>query len=194
MKSPLNWKALCVVALMTLSLPVLAENSSKDMTNTMKDTVITTKVKSALAASDVTHSLNISVETNNGIVTLGGTTKSDTEAAMAIQIAESTADVVEVNTDKLMVSNDSSNSDTNKQLIADSYITAKVKGTFIRNNINLTSGTENVPVARTAVETKQGVVYLSGNVDHQSQIELAVKLAKSVSGVKDVVSDIKVKI
>lgn len=189
MKNPLNWKKICVVALMAISLPVLAESSSKDMTNAMKDTVITTKIKSNLAASDVTHSLNISVETNNGVVTLGGTTKSDAEATMAVQIAESTDGVVDVNTSNLMVSDDSGNSDA-KQLLADSYITAKVKGMFMRNDV--TSGTENIPVTRINVETKQGVVYLTGDVDHQSQNKLAVKLAKSVQGVKDVVSNLKV--
>lgn len=189
MKNPLNWKKICVVALMAISLPVLAESSSKDMTNAMKDTVITTKIKSNLAASDVTHSLNISVETNNGVVTLGGTTKSDAEATMAVQIAESTEGVVDVNTSNLLVSSDSGNSDA-KQLLADSYITAKVKGMFMRND--LTSGTENIPVTRINVETKQGVVYLTGDVDHQSQNKLAVKLAKSVHGVKDVVSNLKV--
>jgi hyperosmotically inducible protein len=184
MKISLSWKSLCSVLLMAISLPVLAQSSSSsnDVGNSMKDTMITTKIKANLTTSNVTHVLNISVETNNGVVTLSGTAQSDTEATTAIKIAESTDGVIDVNADKLVVSG-------SKEPLTDAYITAKVEGMFMRNN--LTAGSENVPLLNIKIGTKQGVVYLSGKIDKNSQNEQAVKLAKSVNGVKEVISDLK---
>ncbi len=181
MKTFLNRSLLTLALVTTISMP-MASNAAQTG-NAVSDTLITTKIKSGLATNNVTHATNISVTTNNGHVVLSGTANSDTEASTAVQIAESTKNVKDVDTSNLTVTG-------SNQPLTDTYITAKVKGIFIRNN--LMSNSSNVPVTSISVETQQGVVYLSGTVKRHSQINKAVKLAKSVDGVTNVIQTLKV--
>jgi len=179
MKMLTKGKLLSAGLLVAMSLPVFAESSTAG--NTVTDTVITAKIKSGLTTNKATHALNIGVTTNDGVVTLNGTAKSDTEASTAVQIAESTDGVKDVNASDLKVMGST-------QPLTDTYITAKVDGMFIKNN--LTSGTPNIPVTTIKVETKEGVVYLSGTAT-KAGIEKAKMVAKSVDGVKEVKSTVK---
>lgn len=53
----------------------------------IEDSVITTKVKSALLADSTVKGLNIEVETQSGTVTLSGKAKSETERMQAEKLA-----------------------------------------------------------------------------------------------------------
>lgn len=181
MKTFFNRSLLTLAVLTTMSMPIIS--NAAQASNAVSDTLITTKIKSGLAANNVTHATTISVTTNGGHVILSGSANSNTEAATAVQIAESTKNVKDVDTSNLVVAG-------SNQPLTDTYITAKVKGIFIRNN--LMSNTSNVPVTSISVETQQGVVYLSGTVKKHSQIIKAVKLAKSVDGVTNVIQTLKV--
>lgn len=148
----------------------------------VSDTTITAKVKTKLAANRVTKATSINVETNDGIVKLTGTVNSDTEASTAVQIAESTNGVRDVNTADLNVKG-------SEHPLQDSYLTAKVKGAFIREKI---MNDTNLPTTSISVETQDGVVYLSGKVNAQAQAQRAIDIAKSINGVSNVVSNIKI--
>lgn len=63
------------------------------------DSWITTKVKSQLIAESDTKARNISVDTEEGVVTLGGTAESWEEANKAVDIARSTKGVKSVRND-----------------------------------------------------------------------------------------------
>ncbi len=156
------------------------------MANVTNDSVITAKIKSEMVANPLTHPLEVNVVTKNGVVYLSGAVETNTEAATIVQIAESTKYVSDVNTDNLSVSN--SNDSTAGQTLKDSYITAKIKGLYIRNH--LVSDRPNVPMSIT-VETKNGIVYLGGTADKKSQVREAVKVANSVDGVNQVISGIQ---
>jgi hyperosmotically inducible protein len=67
-------------------------------------------------------------------------------------------------------------------------ITAKVKGVLIREKL---LGKDIVAV-NLHIETNDGVVYLSGNVDNQQVANNVIKLVKTVNGVKKVESRMKV--
>lgn len=69
--------------------------------------------------------------------------------------------------------------------VDDAWITSKVKSSLLSDN--LVSGTD------VSVETFQGKVMLSGFVDHESQRERAVEIAKSTEGVQQVVNKLEVK-
>lgn len=174
-----KWKTLSTTLLMAISMPVLAASVS----TTASDTLITTKIKSELAGNAATHASTISVETNNGVVTLSGTAGTNDEASTAVQIAESVKNVKDVDASKLVINGAT-------QPLTDTYITAKVKGMFIKND--LVGPGKDVPITTISVDTQQGVVTLSGTVKHHWQIAKAVKLAKSVNGVTQVVSQLKV--
>ncbi len=77
-----------------------------------------------------------------------------------------------------------------KQYLSDAAITAKIKETFVKEKL---LGKDKFVKMGVKVKTKQGVVTLSGKVSSQEDADTAVKLAKTVDGVKDVKSDIKVK-
>ena len=64
------------------------------------------------------------------------------------------------------------------QKVTDSWITTKVKSEF--------ATTKGVDVTDISVDTKDGVVVLTGTVDSRAEKELAVKSARSVKGVKAV--------
>jgi len=72
----------------------------------VKDSVITTKIKSKLAAEHPGSVKHISVDTDkNGVVWLSGTTDSQAEADKAVEIARNTEGVKSVNA-KLKVQKD----------------------------------------------------------------------------------------
>lgn len=75
--------------------------------------------------------------------------------------------------------------DNDKRVLADTAITTKVKSEFL-----LTKG---IPSTAISVETYEGIVQLSGFVDTKEQIAAAIKVAKSVSGVKSVQNNLKAK-
>ncbi len=75
--------------------------------------------------------------------------------------------------------------DNDKRVLADTAITTKVKSEFLI--------TKGIPSTAISVETYEGSVQLSGFVDSSEQIATAVKIAKSVSGVKSVQNNLKAK-
>jgi hyperosmotically inducible protein len=75
--------------------------------------------------------------------------------------------------------------DNDKRVLADSAITTKVKAELLI--------TKGIPSTAISVETYEGTVQLSGFVDSKEQIAAAVKVTKSVSGVKSVQNNLKAK-
>ncbi len=75
--------------------------------------------------------------------------------------------------------------DNDKRVLADTAITTKVKSEFLI--------TKGIPSTAISVETYEGKVQLSGFVDSKEQIAAALKVAKSVSGVKSVQNNLKTK-
>ena len=159
-----------------------ADNTSVNASIAVSDSYITTKIKAQLLSNSETHMLNIAVETNSGMVTLSGMVGTVSEAVDAVQIAQSTQGVKDVDASGLVLSQNS------QQPLTDAYITAKVKGVFIQDKLF----GSNVPIMSISVTTKNGTVYLSGTVSNRRIAKRAVSLAKQVDGVNTVVSIIKV--
>jgi len=95
---------LAVAALITgaMLVPVLshAEDQDKDRSQPsvfVKDSAITTKIKTKLAAEKLSSLATIHVDTDaNGVVWLSGTAKSQSEIEKAVSIARATENVREV--------------------------------------------------------------------------------------------------
>ncbi len=160
------------------SAPVFADSTSNNLGS---DSVITTKIKTKMMADPSISSLNINVQTNNGRVALAGTVPTDNEATAAIITAESTANVKSVDASKLVVQQSS-------QPFADTVITAKIKGLYLRDKV---FGDKPISVVGISVETKDGVVSLTGKAT-STEAKSAVRLAKTIDGVKKVNSTIVV--
>ena len=171
-----------VLLIFCVFLPMLAIASS-NVGNAIDDSVITGKIKASLAMDKVTHATQITVTTSDGFVKLAGNVDSETEATQAIEIATSSVGVKDVDASQLYVKN-------SPHPFSDAYLTAKVKGTFLKNN--LTAGKLNVPLVNVKVETQNGVVYLSGTVKNGHERQKLISLAQSVNGVKDVKSTVHI--
>ena len=159
-----------------LTLLSLKAFSNPTVGEFVDDTVITTKVKEKILMDKSLSSLNFNIETKKGVVSISGKVPTDDEASKAVEIAASTEGVVDVNTAHL-------NIEKSHFTAADLYITAKIKGTYIKENI---FGAKDVPVTDVHVETKNGIVYLTGVVNNAEQKNNAEALAKTINGVKKV--------
>ena len=172
-----QYKPLIAGLMIAAALPAFA-HGMENLRQEGSDGVITVKIKTKLAAENITSAKDISVETNNGIVILKGVVASETEAAKAIEIAGSTKGVQKVDTDNLTVANST-------QPLKDIYSAAKIKGAFIKYNITAPTG-KSVPVTTVKVEVKEGVANLSGTVKQDWQSAKLAEIAKSVDGISRV--------
>lgn len=151
------------------------DSSMKKVDNYMSDSAVTAKVKSALLEEKSLKSTDISVETSNGVVTLSGFLNSQAEIETAVEIAGNVEGVKSVS-DKLHVKDQKSQSVS--EYAGDAATTSSVKAKLLADDI--------VPSRKIKVETTDGVVQLSGDVENKAQSERAESIAKAVNGVKSV--------
>ncbi len=144
------------------------------------DATITAAVKSKLAWSKYTDSTTTKVETRAGKVTLSGTTHSADAKKQAGDLALSTRGVTAVDNKLMVDSKKKKTADNSGDEISDSWITTKVKSTFMYSS--------NVDGSDISVSTTAGVVTLTGKMDSGVERALAIELAKNVRGVKSVQS------
>lgn len=146
----------------------------------VSDMSITNAIQKRISDNAITANSKIDVTTRNGVVHLSGNVMTENEASSAIEAANSVDGVTDVNTDKLMIKDSS-------QPYEDAYITAKVKGAFVREKL---FGEQPISAMSISVETKNGVVFLTGTAGTKQQETTAVRLANQVSGVKSVESKV----
>jgi osmotically-inducible protein OsmY len=162
-----------------------ARSSERSYGEVIDDATITAAVKSKLLWSKHANGLAIDVDTNRGKVKLTGTADSGAAKELAGLLAMNTHGVVSVNNQlvidgsKLTVADNTRGSlDKAGQNMADSWITTKVKSTFMYSS--------NVNSSDISVSTDSGIVTLSGKVNSGAERALAVELAQNVRGVKSV--------
>ena len=158
------------------------DSSMNKVGNFMDDSSITAKVKAALVDHDSIKSTDISVKTDNKVVTLSGFVESQTQAEEAVKVAKGVEGVSSVS-DKLHV-RDSKESSV-KGYAGDAATTSEIKAKLLADDI--------VPSRMVKVETTDGVVQLSGTVENQAQSDRAESIAKAIDGVKSVKNDLKTK-
>ncbi|HID3751807.1 TPA: molecular chaperone OsmY [Citrobacter freundii] len=156
------------------------DSSMNKVGNFMDDSTITAKVKAALVDHDSIKSTDISVKTDEKVVTLSGFVESQAQAEEAVKVAKGVEGVTSVS-DKLHVRD--SKETSVKGYAGDTAITSEVKAKLLADDI--------VPSRKVKVETTDGVVQLSGSVDSQAQSDRAESIAKAIDGVKSVKNDLK---
>jgi osmotically-inducible protein OsmY len=165
----------------------VARTGARGYGEVIDDATITAAVKSKLLWSRYTDGLSAEVDTKAGKVTLKGTADSAAAKDLAKRLAMNTRGVVAVDNQlvvdktKQSVANNAKSAarDTGHEF-ADSWITTKVKSTFMYSS--------NVDSNDISVNTHNGVVTLTGKVDSGAERALAVELARNVKGVKSVTS------
>lgn len=148
------------------------------------DATITSAVKSKLLWSRHTEGMDTKVNTNNGKVELTGSVSTAEAKKHAETLAKNTKGVRSVD-NRLVVSDKAANGKSYSKdnaekgtAIADSWITTKVKSTFMYSS--------NVNSSDISVNTDKGVVTLAGKVDSGAEQALAIELAQNIRGVKSV--------
>lgn len=157
------------------------KNSATAVGVSIDDSVVTTKVKSALFADPDVKSFDIKVETRQGVVQLSGFIDSQTRVERALDIARRVEGVRSVE-NHMTVKGDAPSAGN---MLDDSIITSKIKSSFLAD--------AEVKGLDIGVVTHKGEVQLSGFADSRAQIERAKQLASKVDGVKRVIDKMSVK-
>lgn len=151
----------------------------------VSDSIISSKIKALYQQSPLLSTTQITVETNNQHVILTGTVNTNSQYEQAVSLAHSVPYVADVNAANLKVLERNDNATS-----TDAYITAKVRSLFMQAQLFGDKPVEYWPVK---IETKDGVVYLSGVVETQEQLVHIVRITQSIAGIKSVNSTIRVK-
>jgi hyperosmotically inducible protein len=142
------------------------------------DTTVTSAVRSKLAWSRFADGLHASVTTTRGRVTLTGTAIDAAARDAAGRLAMNTHGVYSVD-NQLRVEADKLSIVTSIGAeIADTWITMKVKSTFLYSTY--------VAGRDITVTTQGGIVKLEGRIESETERSLAIELAGNVRGVKSV--------
>jgi hyperosmotically inducible protein len=147
----------------------------------LDDSVITTKVKTAIVADAQANGAETSVQTRRGEVMLSGFVDSQAQADRAVQLAKAVQGVQSVD-NKLIVK---SGTTTAGNMLDDSVITVKVKAALMSD--------AQTKASQIAVTTNKGVVLLGGFVDSADNQQRATTVARGVEGVQSVVNDTSIK-
>jgi hyperosmotically inducible protein len=147
------------------------------------DSVITTEIKARMAVDTTVKASQIEVATDKKVVTLTGNLNSQEEKDRALEIARSTRGVANV-VDMLSVRTGAVSGDAPEpdrsvgEHIDDAVITAAVKTRLLDD--------PRVKGLRIDVDTREGVVFLTGSVRSQEESDRAVEVARGTEHVKDV--------
>jgi hyperosmotically inducible protein len=153
------------------------------------DLGITTAVKTKMIADPVVRAYKIEVATDGGKVTLTGNIDSFDAKERALAIASQTAGVVTVR-DMIEVwraSGSGAAPSPGRSIgttIDDMVITMRVKGRILEDGA--------LEGSRIDVDTRAGVVFLTGDVETPKAKEQAIKIARAVDGVRDVQANLRV--
>ena len=171
------------------SLVVVVAGLSLVMACASTDVGITSKVKATFAADEIVKASQIEVETTNGVVTLKGNVDSESAKARALELARATTGVVSV-VDMISAREASGGGDapdphrTIGETIDDSGITMNVKSRLLDD--------PDVKGLKIDVDTRDGVVFLTGTVRSDVEKQKAIQLAKDTKGVRDVQANLTI--
>jgi osmotically-inducible protein OsmY len=170
------------------------------------DPGITTAVKTKLAADDTVKAYQIDVDTANGVVTLSGNVETAAAKDQAVILARGTEGVTDV-VDHITVSAATATTpghigddikdatktagekvgdaaETTGEVITDAAITTAVKAKLLADT--------ETPGMKIDVDTKDGVVTLSGSVSSAAASAKAAAEAADIKGVKRVVNNLRI--
>ena len=169
------------------STSTTAPATSSTIGTQIDDAALTARVKSALMADDTVRSFDIDVETNNGVVQLNGNVTSQAQIDQALQVARGVSGVTQVENRMTMqpAGASAAGSTTLGTAADDTAVTARVKSALLAES--------EISGLAINVETTNGVVQLSGEVDNQAQMARAAQVAGAAEGARSVQNQLRVK-
>jgi osmotically-inducible protein OsmY len=177
-----------------LSLTAVAEeeiSKADEWQGEAHDAWIDGKIEVSYTLNRYLNPFAIDTEVENGVVTLTGEVDSQIDKDLAEEIAKVTEGVTEVRNELVV---EAGTRDANERqyddhrdfgdFVDDATITARVKYALIEND-----STEGLSID---VDTRNGTVTLSGEVDNAQEKQLAEQVAGNVEGVEEVTSKLTV--
>jgi hyperosmotically inducible protein len=155
-----------------------AQPADRSYGEVVDDASITSAVKSKMLWSRYADGLTANVDTTRGKVKLSGTAETQEAKDAAGKLAGNTRGVNSVSNQLVVGSGKPGAAKSEGTDIADGWITTKVKSTFMYSS--------NVDGSDISVDTKGGIVTLTGKMDSGAERALAIELAGNVRGVKSV--------
>lgn len=147
------------------------------------------RVEKSMENDPLIKEARIEASVNGNVVTLKGNVDSEAEKIRALQVARATEGVTEV-VDMIAVRNPGGTGDaphpdrTLGERIDDAGITASVKGRLLDDPM--------VKGLRIDVDTRDGVVYLTGSVNTAEERDRAIQLARGADHVRDVQANLTI--
>jgi hyperosmotically inducible protein len=145
---------------------------NRSMSAQADDAATTASVKSRLVADPEVSSYEIDVDSTDGVVRLSGLVETEAERAAAERVARATDGVRSVKNEIRL------GDPTLTESVEDSAILVKVKSKLAAD--------PDVNALDIDVDVSRGVVTLSGDVSAETQVEEAVRIARSTEGVRSV--------
>ena len=152
------------------------------------DATITGTIKTKLAADGRVRATDINVDTTNGVVTLTGNVDNQGAKDAALQVARESSGVSDVK-DMISVRSGTASGEapdpkrTLGERIDDAGITMRVKTRLLEEPL--------VRGLHIDVDTRDGVVYLTGLVRSDAEKKQAIEIAKQTEGVTNVVANLR---
>ncbi len=186
---------------MTWADQVRTSNQNNTDKVSREDPVINSDVRSKMTEDERLRGLILDVKTENGIVTISGKAHTQEQVDRAIELARNTPGVVTVNS--LLNIDAVSTSDTltptpedRKQVVEKGQKeldeAADISGDArIENEVKSKFASDDMIKSRNIrISSKDGVVTLKGTVRSSEEQDEATRLANSVTGVKEVRSEV----
>lgn len=146
------------------------------------DSVVTTRVKTALLDHIDIKGSDIAVETRKGEVMLSGFVANQGQIDQAITVTQAVEGVTSVN-NKLAIKEGVATTVGTK--IDDGVITTQVKAALLAD--------ASINGLDISVTTRKGEVQLSGFVNNQGQIDRAIEVARTIDGVTEISNQMSLK-
>lgn len=168
-------KILLIIPAIMLSgcMMTLEDKNSREKVD---DNLIISLINFDYAKDRLLNPFKIKVYSKNGNVRLKGDVKTKTEYVHAVKIAQSKDGVRNVDASELSILD-------SVQPVTDATITGRVYGHIMRAKLFSSRKVELWPVK---IETKEGIVYLSGTLDTKDERNLVLMTAIRVAGDKSV--------
>lgn len=148
------------------------------------DEIISNTVNQDITENHDLDGSDVMVQTKDGMVYLTGHVQTEDQVLALYHMIENIDGVSDINIANLNIA-------ASDNPIPDDMITAKINGAFMQ--MGLFGVDANFDDITVHVSTSDGVVTLSGYLDSESKISHAVAIAKLISGVKSVNSQIVVR-
>jgi osmotically-inducible protein OsmY len=161
-----------------------AKDMAKDTKDAASDLATHVKLETKLAASGELSALAINTDVKDGVVHMKGEVETDAQKEMATQMAKSIEGVKSVKNELKITDKEPGMLESMRDSAGDAALTAKVKTRLLAS--------DNTSGLAINVTTEDDVVVLSGEVDSETERELAVLIAGNTSGVEDVRDNLRI--